>query len=157
MTIPSFRRSATPRSIGREEGERDRKKERFRGSRHERGYDAEWTALSARYRKHVKGRCEECFRRGYQFHCDVVDHMIPIADRQDGRLDWNNLDALCHKHHNGLKRRMEDFARRTGQIELLPRWMKHPETRPAAFQIVKFGPLKGLLDEDQGEDRVSRV
>lgn len=150
MTIPSFRRSSAPK---RETRQRDRKKERWRGSRHERGYDAEWTALAAKYKKAVKGQCEECRRRGYLAFCDVIDHMEPVADNPDRRLDWSNLDALCHAHHNGLKRRIEDFARKTGQVSLLSRWMKFPETRPAQFQIMKRGPLEGLLDADQGEDR----
>lgn len=83
--------------------------------------------------------------------CDVVDHMVPIGDDPERRLDWDNLDALCHVHHNGLKRRIEEYARKTGALEMLPIWMKNPETRPAAFQIVKFGPLKDLLNEGKGE------
>jgi 5-methylcytosine-specific restriction endonuclease McrA len=149
VTIPSFRRQSAPK-LGAKEGERVRKKEPFRGSRHERGYDAEWTKLAAKYKKAVRGRCEECARRGYLAFCDVVDHMIPITDRPERRLDWNMLDALCHTHHNGLKRRIEEYARKTGQIDLIPRWMKFPETRPAQFQIMKRGPLAELFDEDQG-------
>jgi len=155
MTIPSFRRSSAPK-LGAKDGERVRKRERWRGSRQERGYDAEWSKLAAEYKKAVKGQCEECRRRGYLTPADVVDHMVPVADDPERRLDRSNLDALCHSHHNGLKRRVEDYARKTGQICLIPRWMKHPETRPAQFQIMKRGPLAGLFDADQDEGRAAR-
>lgn len=149
MSIPSFRRSSAPK---REEQPRNRKRERFRGSRQSRGYDADWTKLAAEYRKSVKGQCEECRRRGFLTPADVVDHMIPIADKPEGRLDWDALDALCHVHHNGLKRRIEEYARKTGQIDLIPRWMKFPETRPAQFQILKRGPLAEIFNaEDRGK------
>jgi 5-methylcytosine-specific restriction enzyme A len=154
MTIPSFRRQPAPKLVAKE-GERVRKRERWRGSRQERGYDRAWELLAAEYRKAVKGRCEECARRGYLAHCDVVDHMIPVADDPDRRLDRANLDALCHVHHNGLKRRIEDYARKTGALSMLPMWMKHPETRPIAFQIAKRGPMADILDADQGESRAA--
>lgn len=67
--------------------------------------------------------------------CDVVDHMIPVKAAPDLRLEWNNLDALCHNHHNGIKRQIEKYAAKTGQNTLLPQWMKHPSTRPIHFQI----------------------
>lgn len=152
MTIPSFRRRTAPK-LGAKDGERVRKRERWRGSRHERGYDAEWVALAAEYKKSVKGRCEECARRGYLETCDAIDHMEPVADNPDRRLDRSNLDALCHKHHNGLKRRIEEYARKTGAIRMLSIWMKNPETRPIQFQIMKRGPLASLFDEDRAEDR----
>ena len=149
MTIPSFRRSSAPK-LGAKDGERVRKRERWRGSRQERGYDREWEVLAAEYKRSVKGQCEECRRRGYLEHCDVIDHMVPVADDPERRLDRSNLDALCHSHHNGLKRRIEDYARKTNALEMLPIWMKNPETRPIAFKIMKFGPLKALFD---GEER----
>lgn len=150
MTIPSFRRSSAPK---REEQPRDRKRERFRGSRQSRGYDREWELLAAEYRRAVKGQCEECRRRGFLTLADVVDHMVPVTDAPDRRLDWSNLDAQCHQHHNGLKRRIEDYARKTNALEMLPTWMKHPETRPIAFQIMKFGPLKALFDGEDPEEK----
>lgn len=153
MTIPSFRRRAVPK-LGVSEGHRDRKREKWRGSRQERGYDREWELLAADYKRSVKGQCEECRRRGYLQHCDVVDHMIPVADDPDRRLDRSNLDALCHVHHNGLKRRIEEYARKTGALSMLPMWMKNPETRPIAFQIIKRGPLADLFD---AEDEARRA
>lgn len=153
MTIPAFRRRSAPR-LGVPQGQRDRKKEKWRGSRHERGYDREWELLAAEYKKSVAGQCEECRRRGYLQHCDVIDHMVPVTDAPDRRLDRANLDALCHVHHNGLKRRIEDWARKTGALHMLPMWMKNPETRPIQFQIVKRGPLAELFD---AEDEARRA
>ena len=145
MTIPSFRRSGAPK---RQETKRERKRERFRGSRQSRGYDRDWELLRDEYFKAKKGICEECARRGYLEMGAVVDHIEPVKDSPDKRLDRDNLQVLCNPHH-AWKYRVEEFARRTGQIGLLQQWMRLPESRPVSFQILKFGPLKGLIN---GED-----
>lgn len=134
--------------------ERDRKKEKWRGSRQERGYDGDWDKLRLAYKDKVHGLCEECRRKGWPEFCDVIDHMIPVEDDPAKRLDEWNLDALCHVHHNGWKRKLEDFARKTGAIAMLPMWIKFPETRPAHFQILRYGPAKELFD---AEDRAKRL
>lgn len=146
MTIPSFRRSSAPK-LGAKDGERVRKRERWRGSRQERGYDAEWTKLAAEYKRSVKGLCEECARRGYLEMGEAVDHIIPIKDDPSLRLERSNLQFLCRVHHGGWKARLEDYARKIGAIRLLPQWCKHPETRPIQFQILKRGPLTNLLED----------
>ncbi|WP_306049203.1 hypothetical protein [Oceaniradius stylonematis] len=92
-------------------------------------------------------------RRGYLHRADVVDHMVPVADAPQLRLDPNNLDGLCHRHHNGWKRRLEDYARKAGLLHMLPMWVKRPETRPAQFKITRFGPMKGIFDAERTEDR----
>lgn len=147
MTIPSFRRMKVPK-LGAKEGERVRKGERYRGSRQSRGYGRDWEILRAEYMRHVKRRCEECRRRGYLAIADDVDHIIPIQDDPDLRLEWSNLQALCRQHHKGWKAKMEAYARRTGAIRMLPQWCRHPETRPIQFQIMKRGPLAELFDEE---------
>jgi len=145
VTIPSFRRSGAPK---RQETKRERKRERFRGSRQSRGDDRDWELLRDEYFKAKKGICEECARRGYLEMGAVVDHIEPVKDSPDKRLDRDNLQVLCNPHH-AWKYRVEEFARRTGQIGLLQQWMRLPESRPVSFQILKFGPLKGLIN---GED-----
>jgi len=152
MTIPSFRRSSAP-VAARERGEkRDRKREVYRGSRQSRGYDAEWEKLRHSYMQHVKRQCEECKRRGYLCLADEVDHIVPIKDEPDLRLEWSNLQALCRQHHHGWKAKMEAYARKIGAINLLTQWCRHPETRPAAFAILKRGPLAEIFENaDQGE------
>lgn len=137
MTVPSFRRSKPPALRAKRE---EARRERFRGSARLRGYTSEWDRLRDTYvREHPN--CEECLRRGYLVPCEVVDHMKPVVDAPESRLEAANLDSLCHDHHNGWKRRLEQFARQTRQIEMLPVWVKQPETRPAGFQIKRTGPI----------------
>lgn len=131
MTIPYFK----PGTGQKYRSAKGKRKERWRGNAADRGYDADWTRLSLSYRSSVQGLCEECGRRGIVATCDVVDHMIPVKTAPDLRLDWRNLDALCHGCHNGWKRLIENWAIKSGQARMLPIWVKHPETRPAHFQI----------------------
>lgn len=99
----------------------------------------------------VKRQCEECRRRGYLCLADDVDHIIPVQDEPDLRLEWSNLQALCKIHHAGWKRKMEGYARKVGALSLLPQWCRHPETRPSQFAILKRGPLAELFEhEDEG-------
>lgn len=149
MTIPSFRRSSAPK-LGAKDGERVRKGEKYRGSRQSRGYDADWEKLRHAYMLSVKRQCEECRRRGYLCLADDVDHIVPVQDEPDLRLEWSNLQALCRVHHKGWKAKMEGYARKIGAISLLPQWCRHPETRPSQFAILKRGPLAELFDEDEG-------
>lgn len=154
MTIPSFRRQSVPK-LGTKDGERVRKREKYRGSRQSRGYDRDWELLRADYMRHAKGQCEECRRRGYLCLAEEVDHIIPVKDDPELRLEWSNLQSLCRVHHRGWKANMEAYARKIGAISLLPQWCRHPETRPAAFAIMKRGPLAELFDDDQGESRAA--
>jgi hypothetical protein len=147
VSIPSFRRKSAPQLVG----ERARKHEKPRGSRQSRGYDAEWVELRDRYAKSVKGRCEECARRGYLELGAHVDHIIPVKDDPDLRLEWSNLQMLCWSHHMGWKAKIEAYARKIGAISMLIQWCKHPETRPAHFAITRRGPLADLFDAEQAE------
>lgn len=149
MTIPAFRRKKAPALRQRDF---EKQADERRGSRQERGYDAEWDRLRARYRRHINGLCEECQRRGIVAVCDVIDHIIPVRDAPDRRLDWKNLQGLCNHHHNGWKRRMESYARKTRAISMLEVWCKHPDMRPAAFQFVRRGPAGSRSDGDKGKN-----
>lgn len=121
------RRAAAKRISGHDQPRHD-------GSARDRGYDARWDALSAEYRrKHPF--CEECERRGRIKLCDVVDHIIPAADMPNRRLDPENLASLCHDHHNGIKRRLEGYARKAKKLEYLVVWLRKPETRPFTFRF----------------------
>lgn len=148
MTIKSFRRASA--SIPRFGAKKIVPKKRFDGSARERGYDSVWAKLSKRYRKAARGLCEECERRGVIKTCDVVDHMIPLKDAPEHRLNWSNLDALCHKCHNGLKRRIEQYAEKTGQLSQIPQWMKYPDSRPIHFQ---FDRAEGFIKDDVAYNR----
>ena len=62
-----------------------------------------------------------------------VDHIVPIED--GGKIfDRDNRWTICRPHHNGLKRALQEFARRTGQIDRLRQWCLEPATRPPQFQ-----------------------
>ena len=95
-----------------------------------RTYDYIWSKLSQRFRrKHPF--CRFCEQKGLEAQvADLVDHIIPTVDRTDLRLTWSNLQSLCHSCHNGLKRRLEEYARKHDMLDMLPQWCADPESRP---------------------------
>ncbi|WP_020201879.1 HNH endonuclease [Cupriavidus sp. WS] len=71
-----------------------------RGTRHQRGYDAEWERIRARILKRARGLCEcaECRALDRVRVAKEVDHIVPKA--QGGTDDDDNLQAInrdCHK------------------------------------------------------------
>lgn len=44
--------------------------------------------------------CVECLANGIVRKADVVDHIVELKDDWSKRLDWDNLQSLCHEHHN---------------------------------------------------------
>jgi len=44
--------------------------------------------------------CERCLKDGIIKQADVVHHIIEIRSDWSKRLDWDNLEAVCHEHHN---------------------------------------------------------
>ncbi len=59
---------------------------------------AAWRKLSKAF-KAAHPLCAECERQGRVMAADVADHIIPISQGADP-LDAENLQALCHPHHN---------------------------------------------------------
>jgi len=59
---------------------------------------AEWIRLRDTYRKN-NPLCIHCKAIGNIAPADVVDHIVGITDDYSLRLDYNNLQSLCHKHH----------------------------------------------------------
>lgn len=104
----------------------------------QRGYGYRWDRLSRAYAKQNPW-CEECARRGVDEIGMLRDHIIPTQDRPDLMLVWDNLQNLCKLCHDVWKRRLETFARDTGQVDLLPMWVKRPETRPRGFEMAAGG------------------
>jgi 5-methylcytosine-specific restriction protein A len=110
---------------------RRRQAERFdarRGSAAARGYDARWTAFSARLRRgysDAHGRtvavrlCGDrplpglpptgdsvCRQRGWIVKTAVVDHIVPVSGPNDPRFyDVTNMQGLCHTCHNAKRQR----------------------------------------------------
>lgn len=92
-------------------------------------YDHVWEKLSLSHRRR-NPFCRFCEQQGFECTpADDVDHIIPIEDG-GAKLDRNNLQSLCRKHHNGLKERLQRYARKHGCIEMLPKWCADPDSRP---------------------------
>jgi 5-methylcytosine-specific restriction endonuclease McrA len=74
-----------------------RKRDQLRGSRHERGYDAAWVALTEQFwRDSANKYCRRCAERGVLEPATQVDHVVPFEGREDPRrLDRRNLQPLC--------------------------------------------------------------
>lgn len=109
------------------------KKLENRGSRHDRGYDYEWSKAAAHHLK-LFPLCVECDRNDRVELATVVDHKIPIRCRADLRMKRENWWGLCHQCHNGIKRRMEAYAEKADMVDQLILWCDDPTARPAALQ-----------------------
>lgn len=83
-----------------------RAKDHRAGAR-ERGYDRAWEALAAKHRR-AHPRCVECGAPA-----QAVDHVLPVRERPDLRLDPSNLQSLCRSHHQ-VKTAAETKARAGG-------------------------------------------
>lgn len=77
-----------------------------RGSAASRGYDARWQKLRNWYIQQ-NPLCVMCKRAGIITAASVVDHITPIRQAPELRLDASNLQSLCAKCHNSAKQRHE--------------------------------------------------
>lgn len=71
-----------------------------RGSARARGYDSTWERLRA---AHLSDSplCVHCLAEDETVTvADDVDHIVPIAVDPSRRLDPDNLQSLCRRHHN---------------------------------------------------------
>lgn len=102
-----------------------------------RGYDARWDARSAEYRKRHPF-CAVCAEQDRLTAVAVVDHKFPVQDGGDVHCSDAGLWGLCLPHH-GWKGRLEDYARRTGQLHLIVQWCDEPATRPRLRGDVGYG------------------
>ena len=94
-----------------------------RPSSHKRGYDATWRKL----RRAVLADepfCRYCQEVGETCVAVHVDHIVPLRERPDLRLDRGNLQPLCEYHHNVTKAREEARGEPLGvDIDGTPRSM----------------------------------
>lgn len=91
--------------------------------------------MSLRFRRQ-NPFCRFCAQEGNDAGLvDVVDHIKPRREYPDLKYVWKNLQGLCRRH-DGLKARMEAYARETGQLEALPFWCEAIENRPAALVTI---------------------
>lgn len=68
-----------------------------RGSRHERGYGAQWDRDRKRILERDAGLCQICLGNGQVTLATQVDHIIPKCD--GGTDDADNLQAICKPCH----------------------------------------------------------
>ena len=57
-----------------------------------------WTKTSLKFRK-LNPLCILCDKEGKTKKADVVDHITPIKEGGE-EYNFENLQSLCHKHHN---------------------------------------------------------
>lgn len=112
---------------------REREKDLRRGSRQSRGYDADWERARLIHLE-KEPLCRESGFRGLVQVAQLVDHIIPVRDRPDLRLEPSNLCSLTQRMHDTWKRWLEAEARQRGDINLLVQWMADPSTRPPQFR-----------------------
>jgi len=78
--------------------------DRGRGSSWRRGYDTDWIKLRTLYIR-ANPLCEDCLETDQLAATDEVHHKIPISDRPDLRLVWDNLRGLCKPCHSRITAR----------------------------------------------------
>mgnify|MGYP000004505699 CR=1 FL=1 len=77
--------------------------DRARGTRHDRGYGADWDKRRQRILERDCGLCQECLRQGRVTVCGHkpysawCDHIVPKAE--GGTDDDDNLQTLCRSCH----------------------------------------------------------
>lgn len=83
-----------------------------RGSAASRGYDALWRRLRVQFlRRNPLCQCDECAADRRVTIAEVVDHVVPIAERPDLRLVWSNLRAMSKRCHDKHTARTSGFGR----------------------------------------------
>lgn len=84
-----------------------------RGSAHARGYDTTWRRVRAAFlAQHPLCQCEDCDDgRKRITPAEVVDHIVPIRERPDLRLDWSNLRSMAKSCHDRRTAREQAFGR----------------------------------------------
>jgi hypothetical protein len=100
-----------------------------RGSARERGYDNAWDRLS---KWHLKREplCRTCYWRGRKVAAVLTNHILPVRDRPDLRLEKGNLSSHCQTCHDTVVRELERVARDGGDLDVLKDWLSDPATWP---------------------------
>jgi 5-methylcytosine-specific restriction protein A len=83
-------------------GQDRRQRDRIRGTRQQRGYDDDWYADDG---PRMEALIRDRFTCQIRTHCNgawtnEVDHIIPIEERPDLRLDLSNLQSACKPCHS---------------------------------------------------------
>jgi 5-methylcytosine-specific restriction enzyme A len=89
-------------------GNSHRDYERSRGNSGQQGYTARWNRLAVAY-KREHPLCIGCLAVGRVTQVQCVDHVLPHKLDYGRMWDINNLQPLCHWHHNTVKQRLEQM------------------------------------------------
>jgi len=78
--------------------EHARRAESARGSAAERGYGSDWRRL--RTAKLATDPVCQIRTHCHGIVAEEVDHIVPIRERPDLRLEWSNLQSACKRCHS---------------------------------------------------------
>jgi 5-methylcytosine-specific restriction protein A len=84
--------------------------DRKRGSSTSRGYDADWRKLRLVVLSE-EPLCRFCGDQGRIVPAEVVDHIRPISEAPELRLERDNLRSLCARCHNSHTATEQGFAK----------------------------------------------
>lgn len=107
--VSSCREYSTNQGYCDKHQDKIRKKDRERGTSHQRGYDARWNKARI---EHLDEHplCVDCARREYIMPATVVDHIIPHKGNDELFWDRSNWQSLCKTCHD-RKTATEDMGR----------------------------------------------
>lgn len=63
-------------------------------------HSKEWKSLAQLARQRDNNLCIMCYANKIIRKADVVDHIVPVKVDWSLRLSLDNLQCLCHAHHN---------------------------------------------------------
>ncbi|MHB1086116.1 MAG: hypothetical protein ACYCZ0_00005 [Minisyncoccota bacterium] len=68
----------------------------------------------------------------------VADHVLPAHEFPELRYDFGNLIPLCSYHHDHTKQKLENAARKLGNLLVLKEWVFNPASRPQELRPLKI-------------------
>ena len=66
-----------------------------------------WVKLRAAYIREYP-LCEVCNQKGLVVEATEIDHKVPIKIDYELRLEWDNLQSLCHRCHMKKTKAIDD-------------------------------------------------
>lgn len=91
-------------------------------------YTSRWRRFARTYRAD-NPFCAICRESGRLTFAALVDHKYPVADGGPMFPGPEGVWSLCVSHH-AWKAQLENYARRTGQVDQIVVWCDEPHARP---------------------------
>lgn len=76
-----------------------------------------WRDLRNRKWADADGLCEICRKDGKVKAAREIHHIVPIEEDLSKALQYNNLLALCSKHHNEMHSRISNMKKFLNEFE----------------------------------------